>query len=196
MWQRLLPFWRVMFLLSLAPGAHAADKPPARSSFSGQGLAVHAQTRTPDQMTAFYAGRGFPASMLTPISHVCFLTVSLRHTRRDVVWLEPSRWRIVDAEGNPVPRLDRDFWNRVWETLQAPPASRATFGWSQLPESRDLQPAEPVGGNITIAQPTGAFTLEMHFATGKDKKGPEIVGSIPGLVCLNPSGNPAGMGGS
>lgn len=179
----LLRFSRVMLLLSLPAGAQPADKPAIRFSFSGQGLTVHAMTRTPDQMTAFYAGRGFPANMLVPISHVCFLTVSMRHTRHDAVWLEPSRWRMVDAEGHTVQRLNREFWNRVWETMQAPAASRATFGWSQLPESRDLQPEEPVGGNITIVQPRGPFTLEMPFATGKDKKGPEIVARIKDLVC-------------
>ena len=189
MWRWIIRFSRVVLLLSLPAGVQAADKPPIRFSFSGQGLTVHAMPRTPDQMTAFYAGRGFPANMLTPISHVCFLTVSMRHTRRDAVWLEPSRWRIVDAEGHSVQRLNRDFWNRVWETMQAPPASRATFGWSQLPENRDLQPEEPVGGNITIVQPRGPFTLEMPFATGQDKKGPEIVARIKDLVCHGQSGD-------
>jgi hypothetical protein len=174
----------------------AADEQPARVGYRGQGLVLHAQTRTPDQMEAFYSGRGFPAAMLQPITHVCFLTVSMRHTRKDVVWLEPSRWRMLDAQGNSVQRLDRDFWNRVWETMQAPPASRATFGWTQLPESRDLQPEEPVGGNITLVAPTGPFSLEARFATGRDKKGPEIVGRIEGLVCHGQSADRAGRGGS
>jgi hypothetical protein len=183
----MLSWWlktcRVLCLFYFAMAAQAAEKPEVSNVYAGQGVEVHAHARTPDQMTAFYAGRGFPAAMLEPISHVCFLTVSLRHVRQDVVWLEPSRWRILDADGNNVQRLDRDFWNRVWETMQAPPASRATFGWTQLPESRDLQPGEPVGGNITIAPPNGVFNLELHFATGPDKKGPEIIGRIEGLVC-------------
>lgn len=194
--QWLPQIWRVTLLMCLATLARAADQPPARHAFAGQGLTLHAETRTPDQMAAFYTGRGFPAAMLNPITHVCFLTVSMRHTRRDVVWLEPSRWRMLDAEGNSVNRLDRDFWNRVWDTMQAPPASRATFGWTQLPESRDLQPGEPVGGNITIVAPTGAFSLEVHFPTGRDKKGPEIVGHIEGLVCHGQSADRAGEDGS
>ncbi len=187
---------RVMLLMCLATVVRAADQPAARNVYSGQGLVLHAQTRTPDQMVAFYTGRGFPAAMLEPISHVCFVTVSMRHTRQDVVWLEPSRWRLLDAEGNTLNRLGRDFWNRVWETMQAPAANRATFGWTQLPESRDLQPGEPVGGNITLVSPTGAFTLEAHFATGRDKKGPEIVGRIEGLVCHAQSTDRAKEGGS
>lgn len=165
------------------PAVSAADEPPARAGYTGQGLVLHAQTRTPDQMEAFYTGRGFPAAMLQPITHVCFLTVSMRHTRKGVVWLEPSRWRMLDTRGNSVQRLDRDFWDRVWERMQAPPASRATFRWTQLPESRDLQPGEPVGGNITLVAPSGPFILEVRFATGRDKKGPEIVGRIEGLAC-------------
>lgn len=194
--QWLPKIWRVALLTCIATVVRAADQPPARNVYSGQGLELHAQTRTPDQMVAFYTGRGFPSAMLEPISHVCFLTVSMRHTRRDVVWLEPSRWRILDGAGNAVNRLDRDFWNRVWDTMQAPPASRATFGWTQLPESRDLQPGEPVGGNITIVAPSGAFSLEVRFSTGRDKMGPDIVGRIDGLVCQGQSAGKAKAGGS
>jgi hypothetical protein len=179
-----LPYCRrVMFCVGFATVVHAADPPPVPAGDSDQGLELTAQTRTPDQMAAFYIGRGFPAAMLVPIAHACFLSVGMRHTRDDVLWLEPSRWRLLDAKGNSVQRLDRDYWNKVWETLQAPPASRATFGWTQLPESRDLQPGEPLGGNITLVPPAGAFSLEMRFATGRDKKGPEVVARIEGLTC-------------
>ena len=60
-----LPYCRsVMFSLCLATAAQAADTLPERGAYTGQGLVLHAQTRTPDQMAAFYTGRGFPAAML------------------------------------------------------------------------------------------------------------------------------------
>ena len=163
--------------------AMAADTKSEPATYTGQSLVLHAQARTPDQTTAFYIGRGFPAAMLKEFNKACFVTVSMRHTRPDVVWLEPARWRLRDARGHIIKRHDRHYWNRVWKTINAPHAHRATFGWTQLPESRDLQPDEPVGGNITIVPPTGPFSLEFRFATGQNKTGPEIVGRIEDLVC-------------
>lgn len=170
-------------LALLSAVAVAADPASESGVYTGHDLVVHAQARTPDQTTAFYLGRGFPAAMLKEFNQSCFVTVSMRHTRPDVVWLEPARWRLRDANGRIIERRDRHYWNRVWKAINAPHASRATFGWTQLPESRDLQPDEPVGGNITIVPPTGPFSLEFRFATGKNKTGPEIVGRIEGLVC-------------
>ncbi len=170
-------------LALLSAVAVAVDSTSESGVYTGQDLVVHAQARTPDQTTAFYLGRGFPAAMLKEFNQSCFVTVSMRHTRPDVVWLEPARWRLRDANGRIIERRDRHYWNRVWKTINAPHASRATFGWTQLPESRDLQPDEPVGGNITIVPPTGPFSLEFRLATGKNKTGPEIVGRIEGLIC-------------
>lgn len=183
-------------LWCLVPASQAAEKPVARPGYTGQGLVVHTQTRTPDQMAAFYTGRGFPAGMLAPIARACFVTLGMRHGRQDVVWLEPSRWQMRDAAGNAVQRLDRDYWDRVWASMQAPPASRATFGWTQLPERRDLRPGEPVGGNITVLPPKGPFSIELRFATGQGKKGPEIRARIEGLQCeAPPAVDGAGEGG-
>ena len=167
-------------------GTVAADSQPEPATYTGQGLMLYAQARTPDQTTAFYLGRGFPPAMLKEFNQACFVTISVRHTRTDVVWLEPARWRLRDARGRLIERRDRHYWNQAWNAINAPHASRATFGWTLLPESRDLQPDEPVGGNITIVSPTGPFSLELRFATGQNKTGREIVARMPGLVCQAP----------
>lgn len=178
-----MKLWMGAAGLMLWVAVAAADTKPSPTTYAGQGLMLQAQARTPDQTTAFYLGRGFPDTMLKELSRACFVTVIIHHTRPDVVWLEPARWRLRDAHGRTLERHTRQYWNQVWETINAPHASRATFGWTQLPESRDLQPDEPVGGNIGITPPTGPFSLEFRFATGKNKTGPEIVGRIEGLTC-------------
>ncbi len=38
-----------------------------------------------------------------------------------------------------------------------PQANRSTFGWTQLPAVRDLQPDEPVGGNLVFPGTTGSI---------------------------------------
>ena len=178
-----------------ATGAGAADAPRAAvPEYVGQGMTLHVSVRTADQITAFYTGRGFPAAMIREFDAVCFVTVGMRHTRKEVLWLEPARWRFVDVGGNVVRRLDRERWNRRWEEIHAPSASRATFGWTQLPESRDLQPGEPVAGNVTIERPSGAFALELHFPTGADRSGAELTVRVAGLICDDPRSDPASAG--
>ena len=48
---------------------------------------------------------------------------------------------------------------------------QSTFGWTLLPEARDLRRDESVGGNVVISRQTKPFTLTMQFRTGSDKSG-------------------------
>ncbi|HEX9628361.1 MAG TPA: hypothetical protein VGA00_15600 [Acidiferrobacterales bacterium] len=180
------------FALPAADGAAPARE---RAGYEGQGITLSVSVRTPEQVVAFYSARGFPENAVRALAEKCLVTVGMRHRRRDVVWLEPARWRFVDAGGREVRRLDRAYWAQRWEALAVPAASRATFGWTQLPESRDLLPGEPVGGNVVIEPPAGRFRLELRFATGADKRGPALRAVIEGLSCAGGGAGGAGDGG-
>lgn len=164
-------------------GAASAVETPEPGTYRGQGIVLHASARTPEQMSAFYSARGFPANAVSALAQTCFVTIGMRHERRETVWLELANWRFVDAAGNEVRRLKRSDWDALWDQIKLPPASRATFGWTQMPESRDLQPGEPVGGNVTLIPPVGAFTLEAKFRVGDAPNGPFLEARIPGIVC-------------
>lgn len=164
---------------SLAP-ALAAD---GEFKYLGAGIEMHVSVRKADQMTSFYFGRGFSAEAVAEIAKACFITVGFKHHRPAPIWLEPAHWRIVAADGTPVKRLGRDYWNARFAAVNAPAADRATFGWTQLPEVRDLQTDEPVGGNLTIQPPPGTFTILARFATGADKRGPDLLIKVPDLQC-------------
>jgi hypothetical protein len=168
----------VAWLLLSAVGADAADDiataPGGRREIREQGLVVSLSPRTPDQMYAFYFARGFPEDALQEIARHCFLTIGLRNERNDIVWLELDRWRFIDDRGREHARHARKHWNTLWERLKLASAKRATFGWTQLPEQRDLHPGEPVGGNISLNPPGSLFTIEARLATGADKRGPEL----------------------
>jgi len=155
--------------------ALAQERMPLR-----EGLAFSASTRTPEQTTAFYAARGFPEVMVREIAATCFVTVGLQNRRDEVVWLELDQWRFTDAAGKPVARITRPEWSRKWEAMNVPLSARATFGWTQMPESRDLQPGEPVGGNVAVVAPTSPFSLNARFRTASGKQ-IDIV--VPGLQC-------------
>ena len=146
-------------------------------------IVLRASPRTPDQIAAFYEARGFPRIAIEALTQTCFVTVSFHNRSGNVAWLELSRWRFVDEQGRDVKRRDRAYWNALWEKLGVPMANRATFGWTQLPEVRDLRPSEPVGGNVALLPPPGRFRLEARFATGVHKQGKEIVVILDDLSC-------------
>lgn len=152
----------------------------AQDRLERDGVVFSASARTPEQMRAFYAARGFPESMIREITATCFVTAGVLNRRDDVLFLELAQWRFTDAAGKPVQRVERAVWDRKWAALNAPLASRATFGWTQLPESRDLQPGEPVGGNVALVAPSGPFVLHASFRTAS---GRQIEMSVPDLTC-------------
>lgn len=163
-----------LFLL-LPVAASAAD---ARITRAGMTMSIG--LRNAEGVTAFYAARGFPQDMLAVIGRTCFVGVGLHNERRDTLWLELAEWRFTDAAGREVKRITRPEWDARWEAMQAPHAARATFDWTQLPESRDLQPGEPVGGNVAVLPPAGEFRLDARFRTGS---GEWIEVTVPGLRC-------------
>lgn len=160
-------------------GVHAAE----RDAYKAEGVSFSISARTPEQIRAFYAARGFPEAAIRELESKCLLTVGIRNGRQDIVWLEPAKWRFTGADGSSVTRIGRGEWNARWEQLQIPLASRATFGWTQLPDTRDLQPAETVGGNIAITPTLQEFSVEAVFDTGKERDGPVIRIRADGLRC-------------
>jgi hypothetical protein len=172
----------VLLLAGLAPVASPAQAQDS-GSYEGQGIVMRVSSRTPEQSSAFYEARGFPRAAIEELAKACFVTIGLQNRRTDIVWIEPARWRFYDAAGNAIERRSRAWWEARFEQLGVSPANRATFGWTQLPESRDLRPGEPVGGNITLAPARGPFALEARFATGAGRQGPEFVVRFDKLTC-------------
>ena len=154
-----------------------------------EGVYLKATVRTPIQMSAFYEARGFPPEATSLLSKFCFVTVIIRNRSDQVVWLEPSRWTIETHDNQIFSPLTPEDWSEQWDTVGLAAAQRATFQWTQLPKSRDLQPHEPVGGNLTLRRFRGKFKLKMVFATGEKREGKPVRAEIPGLTCDVPPGS-------
>lgn len=165
----------LIVLLLLHPAVLAAERLHAEK------LEISASVRTPEQIIAFYTGRGMPAAAAERLAAHCMVTIGIENGRDDIVWLEPGRWRYTDAQGKPLKRLNRAYWNQEWRRLKVPAANRATFGWTQLPERRDLQPSEPVGGNILL-DASGPVRIEAVFALGADRH-KDLKLALPPLEC-------------
>lgn len=167
----------VCILLFLAGNANASE------GKSVDGVYLKATVRTPVQMAAFYEARGFPQKATELLAKYCFVTVIARNRSNRVVWLEPARW-IIRADNGRISRpLTPGEWTKLWDSVGLPAAQRAAFQWTQLPGSRDLQPHEPVGGNLSFRRFPGKFTLQMEFATGRGRDGRPIQAEFPGLSC-------------
>ncbi len=164
-----------LFLFWLPTTAQTADARIVRD-----GMVLSIGMRHAEGVGAFYAARGFPKTMLEAIGQTCFVGVGLYNERRDTLWLELANWRFTAADGRPVRRITRPEWDARWQAMNAPYAARATFDWTQLPESRDLQPGEPVGGNVAMLAPAGEFSLTARFRTGS---GEVLEVTVPGLRC-------------
>lgn len=177
--------WLTALLLLLPTLVMAADLDWIEKS--SDGLHVRARPHTPLQMAAFYEARGFPVQAIRELNNACFMTISVINLRRDIVWLEPQRWVMRDKAGRPVPLLDKAHWDKKWQLHNVPASARTAFRWTQLPMSRDLQPEEPVGGNISFIPRNGPFSLELRFSKGADKDRGEMNMRITGLRCQDRS---------
>lgn len=159
------------FLLAMPLLAASAPRPGP--FFENDDMYIALLPRTPDQMAAFYEARGFPDEALERIRQTCFVTVVIRNNSKQVLWLELDQWTIT-RDGKPLPHLDKDYWETQWEEIKLRQASRSTFGWTQLPAVRDLQPGEPVGGNMVFPGDTQTFNVEARFHTGANKQGKTV----------------------
>lgn len=166
------------YFTSLVKADAEENKPSLENSY----FKFRVITRAPVQMTAFYEGRGFPEQALELIKTTCFITAIVRNKEKDVVWLELKNWRFFNDNGE-ITRLDRNFWHEQWQKLNVDQASRSTFDWTLMPETRNLQPHEPVGGNVIIPHQQGSFSIDAIFSTGENKRGNEIRAGFSNLTC-------------
>jgi len=174
--------------LLAATGASALEKPYPGPFVENADFLFVLMPRTPEQMAAFYEARGFPPAAIEKIKATCFVTVHIENRSQRILWMEPDSWKF-SSHGQPLQRLDRDYWEAQWEEIELPQANRSTFGWTQLPAVRDLQPDEPVGGNVVFPGTTATFDIGAYFRTGQDRRGKVLEVRFENVAC--PHGEPA-----
>ncbi|MBE9516852.1 MAG: hypothetical protein IME93_07715 [Proteobacteria bacterium] len=149
-------------------------------------LVLQMASRSTEQMQAFYEARGFPSALLKEIGSVCYFTFGVDNKTNTTLWLDLSYWQVRDQHGNVVPHRSRAQWQQRWKQLGLPLANRNTFGWTVMPEARDLYPNEHIGSNLTLLRTRksmGPMTLVARFPLGKDKKGGSVEIKLEKLQC-------------
>jgi hypothetical protein len=184
---RILPCRLLTALLCLQPVfAGALERPVNGPYFEDDRMLVVLTPRTPAQMSAFYEARGFPPAALERIRHTCFMTLRIENRSRDVLWVDLGQWHFY-ADGKEIPRLGEHYWQQQWDEIHLRQASRSTFGWTQFPQLRDLQPEEPVGGNLVFPGNTRRINIDAMLQTGAQRTGPVIHLGFGNVACRQDS---------
>ena len=158
-----------LLLLSLPVSVNAAEKP--RLMYEDDEVYVRLVLRSREQLQAFYQGRQFPGRAIEEILATCFITPIVKNLSLDVLWLDLDDWRFAVGV-KPIARVKRDYWAARWQEIDLKQAHRSTFGWTLMPERRDLRLDESVGGSVVIPTQKQGFTVRARFKTGADGKGP------------------------
>ncbi len=155
-----------------------------RPFYEDDEVAIRIVLRTPQQLTAFYLGRGFNRPAIDRILETCFITPVIHNKNLPLLWLELDHWQFT--RGNEeIPRIKRDYWRKQWQETELPQAHRSTFGWTLMPETRDLRLDERVGGSVVIPKQTEPFTLIMNFHTTRDKQGRIKTVGFEDIECIS-----------
>ncbi|MFO7603932.1 MAG: hypothetical protein R6X06_08975 [Gammaproteobacteria bacterium] len=171
-------FCIVLTLAFAGPGVVMANT----GRFETDQLTIRISARTPQQMAAFYEGRGFPREMIEATRQACFFTVGIKNKSNTILWHDLDQWTFT-AASQPVQRFTRAYWKAKWQSLQAPLASQSTFRWTLMPEQLDFRPQEAEGGNITLPRGPLVYDIKAVFQTGEDKTGPIIKAVLTDIRC-------------
>jgi len=169
-----------MFLFAI--NVSAADKPDEKRVYEDEDIMLRFVEFTPQQIGSFYEGREFNSQAVKKLMASCYVTVVVKNKTNDILWLDLDRW-VFDLQGKVFQRQTRNYWKKQWEQINLKPAHRSTFGWTLMPDVRDLYPDEGVGGRIPIPMQKKPFNLTLNFPTGKNKQGKLKSIAVKNLIC-------------
>jgi hypothetical protein len=177
----------LVFLLSAAmcllPQLSIAQ-PKGNFRLDDKDVSIVIGARTPDQLAAFYTGRGFNRASIDAITATCFVFAIIKNKTYEAFWLDLDDWQFTAADGKPIRRISLDEWKNTWQETGLSKAHQSTFRWTQLPGSRDLRKHEHVGGNVAVEWQKKPFSLVATFRTGHDKAGPPRTIKVENLTCV------------
>lgn len=175
---------KILFIISiLILNQPVQAKQNNRYQYKGNQIKISLSPRTPEQIAAFYEGRGFKKEMVNKLKQQCFITIGIHNKSKDILWHDASKWIFTSKAGN-IQRLDRTHWKSVWKEMNIPLAHQSTFRWTLLPEKLDFRSNEHEGGNIILPYSNQPFTLKAEFKTKANKSGKPIKVIIDGIQCV------------
>ena len=87
----------------------AADK--KRYKFENSQIKVRLTPQYPQQIAAFYEGRGFSKQMINRLKQQCFLTTGVLNKSKDIIWHDITKWVFTDKSGVIIP-FNKQYWKK------------------------------------------------------------------------------------
>ncbi len=125
----------------------------------------------PDQVRAFFQGRGFSAEQSERVARHCVFQMIVRNEAQATTPMDIAldEWRVISADTTiGIPRTASD-WDQEWGRLSVGQGPRIAFRWALFPASQQFQPGDWNMGMLTLAVPAGAtFDLQAVWHSGAE----------------------------
>lgn len=159
----------------------AAEMPVETRESRVSGVYLSLTPVLPDQVRAFYLGRGFDADSaeLLATTACVFQTVFRNEAVADGIAFNLAEWRARTARGEQPPKLERE-WQREWERRAVPAGARTAFRYALYPTEHRYAVGDWNMGMTTFALPPGS-RFDLKFTWHADGKRHEAV--MTGVRC-------------
>ena len=127
----------------------------------------------PDQLRAFYAGRGFPADVIESYATSCVFMTVVRNDHEDgEITFSTSNWSLA-TEGTIRPLKGTRQWLSDWLAQGVMKPQLIAFEWAQFPTQQSYQPGDWNQGMLAMNLSAGeSFNLNLEWMhKGKVFKG-------------------------
>jgi hypothetical protein len=134
-----------------------------------QGVSLTLTQILPDQLRAFYLGRGFSQEDAERVARACVFQTQFRNEGVAAgIDFDLADWRIIVAEGERPLKLKR-HWQKEWAKTGASASARLAFQWALYPTVQHYEIGDWNMGMTTHALPPGTrFDLRYVWrANGK-----------------------------
>jgi len=151
--------------------------------FKTKQVRIKLRPRSPEQIAAFYFGRGFPLAMVNEIKQLCFITVSLHNRSKHKLLLDFTNW-YFNSKTNALKRYTNSYWIKIWKKHKYPKPSIATFTWTTLKDQFEFQPDEYEAGNIILKRSSDLINIKGTLFLLKNNKPVPIKINFEGIRCV------------
>lgn len=155
-----------IFLLSLCVAGETENiSSPNNWEKSKHGVTVSLKQLYPDQVDAFYIGRGFTLDQIKPYSKTCIYTVIMRNDKAlGRIHFVRSSWKAKNKENEQVIK-DNSEWLSLFKDKKVTPSALIAFRLAQIPEEQEYEPnGDWNQGMLSINMPIGSlFDLMVHW---------------------------------
>ena len=129
----------------------------------------------PDQVRAFYLGRGFDtdSAELLATKACVFQTVFRNETVAQGIAFNLGEWRVRTPTGERPLKLERE-WQEEWERRGVPAGARTAFRYALYPTAHRYEVGDWNMGMTTYALPLGS-RFDLKFVWRADSKRHEAV---------------------